>query len=146
MIRSPYWICLALAVLGMFYAWWTQPLVGPPSTTSAMVRSLLIVGWLAIFVVVKNKTHATWSWKYFVIGAVIGGGFLSLTFPLGDTVTKSLAIVSLGVVTGIISGLFAALASTGLRATITAVGVLLAQLIVSVAVHIPGWTKFSYGM
>ena len=146
MIRSHYRICLVLAVLGMLYAWWTQPFVGPASTMSAVVRSLLIVAWLALFIVVKNKTHATWSWKYFVIGAVFGGGFLSLTFPMGDTATKSLVIVSTGVVLGVISGLFAALMSTGLRATITGVGVLVAQLIAGVAVHSLGWTKFSYGM
>jgi hypothetical protein len=113
---------------------------------SVVVRSVLIVAWLALFVVVKNRTHATWSWKHFVIGAVFGGGFLSLTFPMGDTVIKSLVIVSMGVVLGVISGLFAALASTGLRATITGVGVLIAQLIVGLAVHSLGWTKFSYGM
>ena len=59
---------------------------------------------------------------------------------------RSLVIVSTGVVLGAISGLFAALVSTGLRAAITGVGVLVAQLIVGVAVHSLGWTKFSYGM
>ena len=146
MIRSHYGICLVLAVMAMPYAWWTQPYVGPASTMSVVVRSVLIVAWLALFVVVKNKTHATWSWKYFVIGAVFGGGFLSLTFPMGDTAIRSLVIVSTGVVLGVISGLFAALAPTGLRAAITGVGVLVAQLIVAVAVHSLGWTKFSYGM
>lgn len=146
MIRSHYGICLVLAVLGMAYAWWTQPYVGPASTMSVVVRSVLIGAWLALFVVVKNMTHATWSWKHFVIGAVFGGGCLSLTFPMGDTATKSLVILSMGVVLGAISGLFAALVSTRLRAAITGVGVLVAQLIVGVAVHGLGWTKFSYGM
>jgi len=96
--------------------------------------------------VVKNLTHAPWSWKHFGIGAIFGGGWLSLAFLLGDTITKSLVIVSMGVVLGIISGLFATLTSTTLRAALTGLGVLIAQLATGFTVHSFGWTKYSYGM
>lgn len=113
---------------------------------SVIVRSLVLGVWLGLFVVVRNVIHAPWSWKNFLIGAVFGGGWLSLTFPMGDTIAKSLVIVSIGIVLGVISGLFATLVSTTLRAAITGIGVLVAQLVTGLAVHSFGWTKYSYGM
>jgi hypothetical protein len=111
---------------------------------SIIVRSLVLIAWLVMFVAVKKSSGATWSSKNFVIGGALGGGWLSLTFPLSEAHT--LTPVAMGIVVGTISGLFASLTSTGLRAVLTGIGVFASQLIVDIAVHAVGWTRYSYGM
>ncbi len=79
-----------------------------------------------------------------MIGGALGGGWWSLSFPLNEA--QGLVNVAMGLVVGSISGLFAGLASTGVRAALTGIGVFVAQLLVNVLLHAVGWTKFSYGM
>lgn len=141
----PYlWIVPVLGSFGALYAWWSQPYIGPPSVTSVIARSVVLIAWLGLFVAVKQRSGATWSLRNFVIGGALGGGWWSLSFPLNEA--QGLVNVAMGIVVGTISGLFAALASTGPRAALTGIGVLAGQLVVNVVVHAVGWTKYSYGM
>ena len=144
LVRRYLWIVPVLGSIGVFYAWWSQPHLGPPSQMSIIVRSLVLIAWLVMFVAVKKLSGATWSSKNFVIGGALGGGWLSLTFPLSEA--HMLTPVAMGIVVGTISGLFASLTSTGLRAVLTGIGVFASQLIVDIAVHAVGWTRYSYGM
>jgi len=143
-IRAPLWLPPTLGVLGVLYAWWSQPYLGPASATSVISRSIVILCWLGLFVFVKASRGAAWSWKHFLIGGVVGGGWWSLSFPLNEA--HGLINVAMGLMVGTISGLFAGLASTGIRAALTGIGILVAQLLVGITVHAVGWTKFSYGM
>ncbi len=133
-----------LGALGVLYAWWSQPYVGPASATSVVARSLVIIVWLALFMTTKRFKYPAWSWKYFLIGGVLGGGWWTLSFPLGEA--QGLVNVAMGLVVGSISGLFAGFAPTGGRAALIGIGVLVAQLAVNILLHAVGWTKYSYGM
>jgi hypothetical protein len=145
MVVPPYlWVVPVLGSIGVLYAWWSQPHLGPPSEMSVVVRSLVLIAWLCMFVAVKESRGAAWSSRNFVIGGVLGGGWLSLTFPLSES--HPLGPVAMGIVVGTISGLFASLTSTGLRAVLTGIGVFAAQLAVDIVVHAVGWTRYSYGM
>jgi hypothetical protein len=100
--------------------------------------------WLTVFVIIRQSKHTAWSWKYFVIGGVLGGGWWSLSFPLNEA--HGLVNVAMGLVVGSISGLFAGLASTSGRAALSGIGVFAGQLLVNVLLHAVGWTKLNYGM
>ena len=141
----PYVLILpVMGSLGVLYAWWSQPYLGSASAASVVARSLVIIVWLAVFVIIRRSKSTAWSWKYFLIGGVLGGGWWSLSFPLNEA--QGLVNVAMGLVVGSISGLFAGLASTGVRAALTGIGIFVGQILVNVLIHAAGWTKFSYGM
>jgi hypothetical protein len=143
-IPPNFWVIPVLGSIGVLYAWWSQPYLGPPSVMSVIARSVVLIAWLVVFVALKQSSGAAWSWRNFVIGGVLGGGWWSLSFPLNES--QGLVNVAMGIVVGTISGLFAALASTGPRAVLTGIGVFAGQFLVNIMVHAVGWTKYSYGM
>ena len=146
MIRS-YWKLLpVLVLLGAVYAWWTQPNFGPESTTSAIARGCILVGWLIAFPLLMRSKFEGWKWKYFLAGFLCGGGWLSLTFPGAETVEKAFALVALGIVVGSISGLYSAVSTSTLRAVMTGFALFVAQMVVDVGALGIGLYKFSYGM
>jgi hypothetical protein len=139
-----FWVVPALGSIGALYAWWSQPYLGPDSVTSVVARSLVLISWLGVYVLVRKSSDATWASRNFAIGGVLGGGWWVLSFPLNES--QGLVNVAMGIVVGTISGLFAALASSGPRAALVGIGVLAGQLLVDVVVLAVGWSRYSYGM
>jgi hypothetical protein len=144
--RQYLWCLPGFILAGVVYAWITQPYKGPPSVSSVAVRSLILAFWLFFFWVLRKSRFGHWSWGKFLAGCICGGGWLIATFPVGGTFEKSLVNVSTALVFGLISGLFASVSTTTVRALSTGLCVFAGQLTVDFFSLALGWTKFSFGM
>jgi hypothetical protein len=134
----------SLATCGGVYAWYSQPLVGHPSTASAAIRGAVIVAWytLALGVVARRLEH--WDWKKLALGFCLGGGWVAVAFM--GTSSAPMTAMSCGLVLGSISGLFSGVSRTLPRAALVAVGVFVAQVAVDLALALLGFTRIRFGM
>lgn len=144
--RQYLWCLPGFILVGVVYAWTTQPYKGPPSLSSVAVRSLILAFWLFLFWVLRKSRFGYWSWRKFLVGCICGGGWLIATCPVGGTFENSLVIVSTALVFGLISGLFASVSTTTVRAVITGLYVFAGQLAIDFLSLAVGWTKLSCGM
>jgi len=135
-----------LMLIGAVYVWWTQPNFGPDSVVSTITRGCILLGWLVVFPIVMRARIERWAWKYFLVGFLCGGGWLSLTFPGAETVEKAFSLIALGIVIGCISGLYSAVSTSALRAIGTGFALFLAQMILNIGALAVGLTEFRYGM
>ena len=133
-------------LIGAIYVWWTQPNFGPDSTASTIARGCILFGWLIVFPTLIRAKIERWRWKYFLIGFLCGGGWLSLAFPGAETVEKAFSVVALGIVVGSISGLYSAVSTSALRALGTGFALFLAQMVVNIGALAVGVSQFRYGM
>jgi hypothetical protein len=142
-----YWKLLPLFMLiGAVYVWWTQPIFGPDSAASTITRGCILLGWLIAFPTLMRANIERWTWKYFLVGFLCGGGWLSLTFPGAETLENSFSLVALGIVVGSISGLYSAVCTSALRALGTGFALFLAQMLVNIGALAVGLSEFRYGM
>ena len=99
-----------------------------------------------MFPIVMGTKIERWTWKFFLVGFLCGGGWFALTFAGAETVEKAFSLVALGIVTGCISGLYSAVSKSALRALGTGFALFLAQIIVNIGALAAGLSEFSYGM
>jgi hypothetical protein len=142
-----YWKLLPILMLiGSVYVWWTQPHFGPDSAASTITRGCILLGWLITFPILMRARIERWTWKYFLVGFLGGGGWLSLTFPGTETMEGALSVAALGIAVGSISGLYSAVSTSVLRALGTGFVLFLAQMLVNIAALAVGLSEFRYGM
>lgn len=52
-----------LMLIVAVYVWWTQPIFGPDSVMSPIIRGCILFGWLNVFPIVMGTKIERWTWK-----------------------------------------------------------------------------------
>jgi hypothetical protein len=133
-----------LATLGGVYAWFSQPIVGHPSTASAAIRGAVIVAWYTLAFGVVARKLEQWGWTKLALGFFLGGGWVAAAF-MGAS-SAPMTAMGFGLVLGSISGLFSGVSKTLPRAALVGAGVFVAQVTIDVALELLGLTRIRFGM
>ena len=142
------WSLPGFILIAVVYARVTQPYLGPSSVSSAAARSLVFVFWLLLFLELRKTRLEHWSWTNFLVGSISGGCWvMAVCLVLSFTPHKSILItLSMVCVYSALSGLFASVSTTKLRAAITGLFVFAGQFVIDFCVAAWGWSKFYVGM
>lgn len=144
-LRAYFFALPLLALLSAGYAFWTQPLFGPESVSSATARALILVGWLGLFPIVLQFRIGHWSWISFLVAFVCGGAWISFIF-VSETFEKTLPLIAAGIAYGTVSGLYAATARNLGWAVLIGFVMFLAQFSVDYAAAGFGLSRLTWGM
>lgn len=68
------------AISGGVYAWFSQPIVGHPSMTSATIRGAVIIVWYTLAFAIVARDLEKWDWAKAALGFCLGGGWVAAAF------------------------------------------------------------------